>query len=164
MNALGCRTFCAASHSADHWDSISPFFRGRDAHLPSSSPARRARDRHEWGRLAPNGPPSGKGLRIAIKRQKKARSGVRKPQNWNLESVKISKRNDTAQLAHCKSCPSETSGSLPATLETETSPHLLNTCCAFPSVVGRGANHPASGSEPRKSVQRSDERSNKYAM
>ena len=105
LNALGCRTFCAASHSADHWDSISPFFAG-GTHIPRAQLAARATDTNGgvWPQTA---------LRPEKAFEKGKKRHGRGFANPKLESgVKISKRNDTAQLG-----PSG----------TETSPHLLDT-------------------------------------
>ena len=81
----GVRTFGAASHSTDHWNSISLFSRGRDAHLPSSSPPRRARPTREWGRQTALRPEKALGYLIAKKKGPKRQVWGSRTPNWCLE-------------------------------------------------------------------------------
>ena len=169
----GVRTFGAASHSTDHWNSISLFSRGRDAHLPSSSPPRRARPTREWGRQTALRPEKALGYLIAKKKgTKKAGLGFANPKlvSGNIRKLR---HGQTVRKSPKKLHPISTGGSGDSKTFTICSYHGESFGITFhhhPSRpgVGRGANHPAafgaSGPEPRKSVQRSDESSNRYAM
>lgn len=104
------RTFGAASHSADHWDSISLFSRGRNAHLPSSSPPRRARDRHS------NGAAKRPSVRKRISDcQKEHGWGLTNPKLVSLTCLEIPENYDTGKQSEetspisrpgCRSCRS----------------------------------------------------------
>jgi len=107
----GVRTFGAASHSTDHWHSISLFSRGRDAHLPSSSPPRRARPTREWGRQTALRPEKALGYLIAKKKgTKKAGLGFANPKlvSGNIRKLR---HGQTVRKSPKKLHPISTGGS-----------------------------------------------------